>query len=126
MENEPSDVDSREGDFDNDDEVKDPDFEPDSNEFQSPSQSLCGESVNKKKSKAEKSSEEKSKAKKICYNKKMEKTWTADEALKLIEEIEQRRTLWYVSSAEYKLPKEPVWMEVSENVNATVNDCKAK
>lgn len=42
--------------------------------------------------------------------------WSHEDILKLIKAVEERRTLWDMSSAEYKLPKTTAWQEVAEKI----------
>lgn len=115
-----SDQDSREGDFDDDDELNDPTFVPIETTFQpietsSVSQSPTGSQVAKK-----------PKSKQKSYRKRVETAWSHENILKLIQEVEIRRSLWDAGCAEYKLPKESLWQEVADAIPASINDCKGK
>lgn len=60
------------------------------------------------------------------YRKKVESEWSQEQILKLIQEIETRRSLWDAGCAEYKLPKEALWQEVADAIHITLNDCKGE
>lgn len=61
------------------------------------------------------------------YAKKVERKWTEEEIERLISAVEERRLLWDVGAAEYKLPKIDAWQEVADAVgNITMDDAKAK
>ncbi|XP_065356044.1 uncharacterized protein LOC135950426 [Calliphora vicina] len=68
----------------------------------------------------------KSRPKQKSYRKKVESAWTHEYILKLIEEVEARRSLWDAGCAEYKLPKYNLWQEVADIIQVSVNDCKGK
>lgn len=66
------------------------------------------------------------KPKKKNYRKKVETSWSHEHILKLIEEVESRRSLWDIGCAEYKQHKDFVWQEVADSISVILNDCKAK
>lgn len=110
-----SESDSRAGDYDDDDESRDPNYTP-INQVRKRSQSPIDSQLSKKsKRPAQKS-----------YKKKVERKWSEQDVTKLSTEIEPRRILWDMGSAEYKMPKESVWQEVADANSTSVNDCKGK
>ncbi|KNC23375.1 hypothetical protein FF38_00883 [Lucilia cuprina] len=48
-----------------------------------------------------------------------ETSWSHENILKLIQEVETRRSLWDVGYAEYKLHKDNLWQEVADAIPAT-------
>lgn len=101
--------------LDGDNELTDPNYNPDEN---SESRSLTGNQAAKK--------PKVSRPKQKSYKKKVERTWTDDEIYRLIKEIEAQPVLWDMGIPEYKLPKDTVWQQVADVISASVNDCKGK
>lgn len=66
------------------------------------------------------------KPKQKSYRKKVETVWPDENITKLINEVEVRRSLWDAGCAEYKLPKDILWQEVSDAIPVSINDCKGK
>lgn len=53
--------------------------------------------------------------------------WSHEDIVKLITAVEQRPTLWDISSPQYKLPKTVAWQEIADSFGErTADECKAK
>lgn len=58
---------------------------------------------------------------------KVNTEWSHDDIIKLITAVEERPTLWDISSPQYKLPKTPIWQEIADFIEErTADECKAK
>lgn len=82
-------------------------------------------SQKKQKTKAKKK-QRSDKPKQKNYHKKVQADWTHENILQLIQEVEPRRTLWDMGSAEYKLPKMSLWQEIADAMGRSSDDCIAK
>lgn len=61
------------------------------------------------------------------YRPKVQAEWKDEEVITLIKCVEERRSLWDKSLAEYKLPKALTWQEIAEIIGPfSVEECKAK
>lgn len=68
----------------------------------------------------------KARPKQKSYKRKVERSWTEEEILNLIKEVEMHPALWDFSCPEYKLPKDAVWQDVANILSASMDDCKGK
>lgn len=53
--------------------------------------------------------------------------WSHEDIIKLINAVEERPTIWDISSSQYKLPKTSAWQEIADCIGyRNADECKAK
>lgn len=124
-----SENDSRAGDFDNDDDQHDPNYEVNNDDSHSATSSPTDSQPAKKTKTKKNNKNEKlkpTKPKQKSYKKKPMREWPSEEIHNLIKEVQQRRVLYDSGMPENKLPKTDLWQEVADVIGTSVDDCKGK